>query len=35
VLDKTKIKKTFGIRIPHWTDSLRECLGTMGYGCGA
>lgn len=26
VLDKTKIKETFGIRIPYWTDSLRVCL---------
>lgn len=26
VLDKTKIKKTFGIRIPHWEESLEECV---------
>jgi len=26
VLDKTKIKKTFGIDIPHWSHSLEECL---------
>jgi dTDP-4-dehydrorhamnose reductase len=26
VLDKTKIKNTFGITIPHWADSLRKCL---------
>ena len=26
VLDKTKIKKTFGITVPYWTDSLRICL---------
>lgn len=26
VLDKTKIKDTFGIRIPYWTASLRICL---------
>lgn len=26
VLDKTKIKATFGLRIPHWTDSLRTCV---------
>ncbi len=26
VLDKTKIKKTFGLEIPHWRDSLRRCL---------
>ena len=29
VLDKTKIKQTFGIDIPHWTESLRECLRNM------
>ena len=26
VLDKTKIKKTYGIRIPYWEDSLKECI---------
>lgn len=26
VLDKTKIKQTFGIRIPYWTDSLKHCI---------
>lgn len=26
VLDKTKIKETFGIRIPYWMDSLKVCL---------
>lgn len=26
VLDKTKVKETFGVGIPHWTDSLRYCL---------
>lgn len=26
VLDKTKIKQTFGIEIPHWTASLSKCL---------
>ena len=30
VLDKTKIKKTFGVRVPYWTDSLRRCLSRMG-----
>lgn len=29
VLDKTKIKETFGIRIPHWTDSLAKCIGRL------
>ncbi|MCF2487349.1 dTDP-4-dehydrorhamnose reductase [Dyadobacter sp. CY347] len=26
VMDKTKIKTTFGISIPYWRDSLAECL---------
>mgnify|MGYP000915845478 CR=1 FL=1 len=26
VLDKTKIKTTFGIEIPHWEESLQRCL---------
>jgi len=26
VLDKTKIKDTFGIEIPYWEDSLAECI---------
>lgn len=26
VLDKTKIKQTYGISIPHWEDSLAECV---------
>ena len=29
VLDKTKIKETFGLRIPYWVDSLEECLCNM------
>ena len=29
VLDKTKIKTTFGIRIPYWTDSLKKCLQNL------
>ena len=29
VLDKTKIKAAFGIRIPHWTESLKACLSNM------
>ena len=31
VLDKTKIKETFGIRIPYWTESLKICLGNMNF----
>ena len=29
VLDKTKIKETFGLRIPYWTDSLKRCLKNL------
>lgn len=29
VLDKTKIKETFGIEIPYWTDSLKLCLQNL------
>ncbi len=29
VLDKTKVKETFGIRIAYWTDSLRKCISNM------
>lgn len=29
VLDKTKLKETFGIKIPYWTDSLKTCMGNM------
>jgi dTDP-4-dehydrorhamnose reductase len=29
VLDKTKIKETFGIKIPYWTDSLRTCIKNL------
>ncbi len=30
VLDKTRIKETFGLAIPYWMDSLRTCLARMG-----
>lgn len=26
VLDKTKFKETFGITVPYWTDSLKQCI---------
>ena len=26
VLDKTKMKQTYGIEIPYWEESLRECM---------
>ncbi len=29
VLDKTKIKQTFGIQIPYWTDSLKRCINNL------
>lgn len=29
VLDKTLIKKTFGIEIPHWESSLTECINLL------
>ena len=29
VLDKSKIKSALGISIPHWTDSLKKCLGSL------
>ena len=29
VLDKTKVKETFGIKVPYWTDSLKVCMNKM------
>jgi dTDP-4-dehydrorhamnose reductase len=29
VLDKTKVKETFGLQIPYWTDSLEKCLNNL------
>ena len=29
VLDKTKLKETFGIEIPYWTDSLAICINNL------
>lgn len=29
VLDKTKIKDTFGISIPYWTESLKKCINNL------
>ena len=26
VLDKTRIKASFGIKVPYWTDSLKSCI---------
>ena len=29
VLDKTKARKTFGITIPHWYESLKKCISEI------
>ena len=29
VLDKTKIKQTYGLDIPHWEESLEVCIGKL------
>ena len=29
VLDKTKIKETFGLSVPYWTDSLKQCIKNL------
>jgi len=29
VLDKTKVKETFGIKVPYWTDPLRKCMNNL------
>ena len=29
VLDKTKIKQTFGVAVPYWTDSLKKCINNL------
>ena len=29
VLDKTKIKQTYGLEIPYWEESLRECISQL------
>ena len=29
VLDKSKIKATFGVKIPHWTESLKVCMKNL------
>jgi dTDP-4-dehydrorhamnose reductase len=31
VLDKTKIKETFDVKVPYWTDSLKICLENLKY----
>lgn len=29
VLDKTKFKQTFGLKVPYWTDSLKTCIKNL------
>ena len=29
VLDKTKVKETFGVDVPYWTDSLKKCINNL------
>lgn len=29
VLDKAKIKETFGVKIPYWLDSLKKCMNNI------
>ena len=29
VLDKTKIKEVFGVKVPYWTDSLQICIKNL------
>ena len=29
VLDKTKIKQVFGVKVPYWTESLRVCINNL------
>lgn len=31
VLDKTKFKQTFGLRVPYWTDSLKRCIKNLKH----
>lgn len=29
VLDKSKIKATFGVKVPYWTESLKKCINNL------
>ena len=29
VLDKSKLKQTFGFKVPYWTDSLKKCIAEL------
>jgi hypothetical protein len=28
-LDKTKVKETFGVEVPHWYESLKQCIDRL------
>ena len=32
VLDKNKIKTVFGVEVPYWTDSLKNCIANLKQG---
>ena len=29
VLDKTKIQEVFGVKVPYWTESLKQCISNL------
>ena len=29
VLDKTKLKEVFGVKVPYWTESLKQCIANI------
>lgn len=29
VLDKSKIKRVYGVEVPYWVDSLRDCMAQL------
>lgn len=31
ILDRSRIKATYGIEIPHWEEALADCLHQLGY----
>jgi dTDP-4-dehydrorhamnose reductase len=31
VLDKTKMKETYGIEVPYWEESLKECISLLKF----
>lgn len=35
VLDKTRIKETFGVEVPYWTDSLKRCIDNIKRNNGS